>query len=209
FSLGRDTLIISGTNSMLRADRNAFSLRLAPDGKPIAQNGISGMIANTRLTAVQIGMPQIRPTPDMPAELSFFVMNDNALAVALQLTELPDAVKAMKACHDDLLSGWGFDLVQMAKVKTPAAEIDAKDKWGDPLTYSSKGSGKNWGFRLDIDAAGTVTKCQPILSSGSAETDAKYCETARTRRRFSPATDAAGVPVASQIMQNTFVIVRP
>ncbi|MEY4269843.1 MAG: hypothetical protein RLZZ58_1059, partial [Pseudomonadota bacterium] len=40
FSLGRDTLIISGTNSMLRADRNAFSLRLAPDGKPIAQNGI-------------------------------------------------------------------------------------------------------------------------------------------------------------------------
>jgi TonB family protein len=53
------------------------------------------------------------------------------------------------------------------------------------------------GYRLDVDAAGAVTGCTIIASSGSALLDAPTCELLRKRARFQPARDRNGRAIAS------------
>jgi len=52
------------------------------------------------------------------------------------------------------------------------------------------------GFTLDVDGEGRVSVCRVNLSSGSAVLDQTTCNLLKQRARFSPATDAAGKPVA-------------
>lgn len=52
-------------------------------------------------------------------------------------------------------------------------------------------------FELSIDAAGAVTACKVVTSSGSAVLDAATCDAARAKARFAPARDAGGRAVAS------------
>ncbi|MBV9930892.1 MAG: energy transducer TonB [Alphaproteobacteria bacterium] len=55
--------------------------------------------------------------------------------------------------------------------------------------------------RLDIDAAGSVSACTVVQSSGSASLDAATCALLRERARFSPARDRRGRPVPDTYSQ--------
>ena len=52
-------------------------------------------------------------------------------------------------------------------------------------------------YRLDVDAAGTVTGCSVTLSSGQASLDQPTCDLLRQRSRFKPARDASGKAVGA------------
>ena len=52
-------------------------------------------------------------------------------------------------------------------------------------------------FRLTVDAAGSVSDCTIVRSSGHAILDDHSCTLLRERARFSPATDAQGNAVAA------------
>lgn len=49
-------------------------------------------------------------------------------------------------------------------------------------------------FRLDIDAEGKASNCVVVLSSGYPRLDKATCDVMIRRARFTPATDATGVP---------------
>lgn len=51
-------------------------------------------------------------------------------------------------------------------------------------------------FRLSIDAAGRVSGCAVLVSSGSESLDSTTCRLMTTRVRFSPAENSSGKPVA-------------
>jgi TonB family protein len=55
--------------------------------------------------------------------------------------------------------------------------------------------------RIAVDERGRAADCTVETSSGSAALDAKTCEIVKERARFTPATDAAGRPVAGEFRQ--------
>ncbi len=52
-------------------------------------------------------------------------------------------------------------------------------------------------YRLSIDAAGKVTGCTVVASSGFADLDAATCSPLMRRAKFTPASDETGAKVAS------------
>ena len=54
--------------------------------------------------------------------------------------------------------------------------------------------------RLLIASDGRVTRCQVAKSSGHEDLDRRVCDLAVTRMQFSPALDAAGRPVAVEVI---------
>jgi len=52
-------------------------------------------------------------------------------------------------------------------------------------------------FRLQVNAAGSVEKCDVERSSGSTALDEATCRVITSRSRFRPAVDEGGHPVAS------------
>jgi len=74
----------------------------------------------------------------------------------------------------------------------PQSWVTAKDY---PSTSRNAGHTGIVGFRLDVDATGTVTKCTVISSSGHALLDHKTCSVLMQRARFQPALDGNGQPM--------------
>ncbi|WP_404478585.1 energy transducer TonB [Novosphingobium sp. BL-52-GroH] len=56
---------------------------------------------------------------------------------------------------------------------------------------------------VDVSAQGRVTHCTVASSSGSPDLDEAACDAALRRARYRPATDAAGVPVATTNLRQT------
>ena len=56
-------------------------------------------------------------------------------------------------------------------------------------------------FQLNVDAAGAVTDCSIVESSGSAVLDAATCDGMRANARFTPARDVRGRAMADILVQ--------
>jgi len=54
-------------------------------------------------------------------------------------------------------------------------------------------------LRLTVGAAGRVTACSPLRSSGSVELDAELCRIMKSNSRWSPATDRNGRPTSVEL----------
>lgn len=74
----------------------------------------------------------------------------------------------------------------------PRAWIKVADYPADALAAGQAGT---IAFKLDIDAAGSVSGCRIVGSSGSASLDTMTCALLFIRARFTPARDAAGSAV--------------
>ena len=55
-------------------------------------------------------------------------------------------------------------------------------------------------MRLTVSADGRATACAPVATSHHPRFDEAACRAALSRARFTPALDAAGQPVAAQIV---------
>lgn len=81
-----------------------------------------------------------------------------------------------------------------------AAPRGSPGSWVTDADYPSQaqreGRAGVTGFRLNIGAEGRVTDCTVTSTSGSPDLDAATCRLLPRRARFTPGTDAAGVPIA-------------
>jgi periplasmic protein TonB len=55
------------------------------------------------------------------------------------------------------------------------------------------------GFALDVGPDGRVSGCTITRSSGSSELDSTTCRLIRSRARFTPALDSAGLTVSDEV----------
>jgi protein TonB len=90
------------------------------------------------------------------------------------------------------------DMASKAKLATPLGYpgdwITSEDYPVDAMRLKVGGA---TGFRLSIDADGTVAACTVTASSGSDELDQTACQLLARRARFTPAMDASGHPIAA------------
>ncbi len=121
--------------------------------------------------------------------------------VAVLPSNLKAAMVALGKCQDDLLTGWGIDLITRQAVVTkseargnPADWITSDDY---PPSALSNGDSGTTSILWQITPQGTVTQCRIIASSGHPVLDAAACEAITRRGRYTPAVDKDGKPRAS------------
>lgn len=122
----------------------------------------------------------------------------NRIGLTLSISGFAAAMTALNACQDDLYRVEHIDSVAMRSVVTDAVPIDQVHwvSYGDtPLTVPIPLSGARAGVRLDVDAAGRVSRCYVTESSGFPLLDLQTCRVHQVRARFQPARNAAGEAV--------------
>lgn len=136
-----------------------------------------------------------------PKDQEMLVSSESKFAVRLKMENLPTALVAMQACHDDLLKGWGIDGVAIRALKSLPEPRDFPGKWATTNDYPddllrSETSG-DVSFKLDINAEGVPTDCAVIVSSKVEQLDKLTCKLMMQRAKFKPALAADGTAALS------------
>lgn len=123
------------------------------------------------------------------------------LNVTIGLPNTQDAWKALEACDDDLITGWGFDADQQRSIVVQVKPSNYPGRWVTNNDYPREDfDRKNEGlttFLLSVGIDGGVTGCRIVGSSGFQSLDKRTCELLIARAAFEPAKDSGGRPVAS------------
>jgi TonB family protein len=120
--------------------------------------------------------------------------------ISIPVTGAGQATAALRKCVDQKLPEWGIDPKAFNALRAPPLEPGNRE-WIGFEDYPSKAldamQSGDVVARLNVDAAGRVTDCAVVVSSGSKPIDAATCAAARKRARFTPAISANGRPTAA------------
>lgn len=119
--------------------------------------------------------------------------------IAMRWTDGKAALKALEACHFDLLKSWGIDVAVLNTAKVRAQPIGNPARWVTNDDYPSTAqSAEQEGtviFQLEIDAGGSVANCAIVKSSLVPALDRATCPLLRKRAQFAPALDKDNQPM--------------
>lgn len=118
----------------------------------------------------------------------------------LDTRQMPAILGHLERCHDQLLTDWGFDVAANRALRTRPVAIDPQN-WIRAAALPNFTGRAFASTLLDVTAAGQVSACRTIDSSGVEDIDDQICRQIVRLARFEPAIGAAGVPVQSQAIQ--------
>lgn len=131
---------------------------------------------------------------------SLRVTVDRTLDASVSLSNMANAMTALRKCEDDLAKRWQVD---RNWVVPPKGERGLKglflhsDYPSGALHRGRQGSVR---VLLTVDAMGRSTECRVIESSGDKDLDVTTCSVYRKRAKFAPALDIGGKAVASKVL---------
>lgn len=122
--------------------------------------------------------------------------------IALKTGSMVPPVKAMDDCIDDLQRYWGIDVEVQKTLTRPVAIVGYADFLKKmvnsyPSNMVFQGQQAVAPVRVNVSAEGRPTECHPLSASANPAFNAVVCDTFMRHAAFTPALDAAGVPVAS------------
>lgn len=146
-------------------------------------------------------------TPDRAADARLAAATSvsvRAGGAELARSNLPAMQKAVNALHDceaDALRAWGLPPAPPVGLRSGPHPVEGGRPVLGPADYppvlAVEGVGGTSVLQLAIDAAGKVTKCVILETSGNAILDNLSCSLFQKRGRFHPAIDAGGNAVAA------------
>jgi len=116
--------------------------------------------------------------------------------VLLAPTSFDKALKALNDCESDLLTSWGFDKGAQAEIASPPKGslqgLLRNDDYPDKaIDANASGS---VGFRLKIEADGSIGECDVLETSGNRDLDGTTCAVMKKRAHYQPAMGQDGKP---------------
>lgn len=132
--------------------------------------------------------------------------------LSVELTQTEPALRALRACHDDLMRGWGVDPSVMAGLRQRpeplgrTAEMMASE---EPMSAQDTASSFFVIIRYTVGADGRVRACDVVRSGGHPQTAEMLCRRVRSEARYRPAIGPDGQPVDVQLIQTTSLLRRP
>ena len=121
--------------------------------------------------------------------------------VALSLSDMPDLLKGMAECTEDLKRYWNADGIESGKIKTPPrgdvrSLFTSQDYPEEAFSRQQEGTAQ---FVLLVNGKGRVEACHVLQPSGVPVFDVMGCQVIKERGRFRPALDQQGRPVRSTV----------
>lgn len=113
---------------------------------------------------------------------------------------MAEPIKALRACAEDLVKGWGIDPAAFYGMTRPAMPLTRPDRWLSRSDYPRDALRDKQGglvrLHLVVDVNGNVEGCHFQIEGGS-DFEKAACEGITTRAKFKPALDFRGQPMKS------------
>lgn len=190
------TVLIIQPSPKGRGVRGKAEVKLS--GGLVPESADYSSVTANGMRVTMIGLPRITLNALTEGQ-SISIRADKWVNVALRPTSFDKALAALKECEADLLESWGFDRAAQAAVAgPPKGNLHGLFQADDyPGQLIEKGVQGTVGFRLRIEADGSVSQCVAIESSGSTDLDKHSCKLVQKRARYSPAVGHDGRPIWS------------
>lgn len=122
------------------------------------------------------------------------------LSADFNLVGLASVNQVLKECSAVWLEHWGYSRATQSKIASHPEPLNAEKPLLRAKDYPSRAIDRNAigtvQVLLDVGPDGIPTRCRNIRESGHKELDQKVCAAAM-RRRYSPARDVNGEPIAA------------
>lgn len=197
--------------------RSRVKFQFGPNGtwrETETTNGTTGklpmmMLGNADLLGREQKEEAMLPliTPDQEAAVRWLdIVTARHKLIRLQTGPMGRPMQVMRTCMADLLKSWGFDMQSLqanARPATPAGNpgnwLQSHDYPADMLRQGGQGIVR---FRLEVDEAGSVSKCHIQQRTNPDAFADLSCRLLSKRAKFIPALDSSGKPARS-IYMNT------
>lgn len=193
-------LVRSSWPRELRGERPPLVVRLSP-----GESAVEGSVAGGRTTlGATITVSRLRN--------EFVERFADSRAVSIGTSEQPlydiplvsarAAIAGLRECETSALREWGIDPVAFAAVSVPASGDVAQfvfnsDYPSDALSREESGTSV---VRITVEENGRVSECAPVAGSRIESLDNATCRVLLRRARLSPARDAQGNAIRSQLV---------
>lgn len=120
--------------------------------------------------------------------------------LTVDLTGMPQAMNAVRACQNDLARKWGI-YGDWTRPPTPFDSERAKFRADDyPTDLIRRGISGSAVVLLTVSEKGNVSACRPVEVTGNEVFGAITCSVLQSRSTFAPGTDGQGRPTTSYIV---------
>lgn len=182
------------------AHRLKVTLRLDPQGVETESDGFSSNIVGREERFLRIFDADASLLSQFTPEQILTVRAQNT-TFRINLINVRAALTALQTCQDDLLTGWGFDLVAYRALRSAPNPVGNEANWVRTSDYPETGASGITTMRLVIGLNGRVANCLVVVPSGSPRLDTAACDALTNRARFEPAIGADGVPTEASILK--------
>lgn len=125
--------------------------------------------------------------------------------VVLATGDLAGAMQALEKCEQDELADFGVDPAVQAKITRPASAPNLGEWLKTETVFSGRQEDQRISeasFRLLVDAAGHVTKCESVSRFNVPEFDVALCNALQKGAPVQPAQLADGTKVQSYVVEH-------
>jgi TonB family protein len=178
-----------------RLPGDVTSLLLEPTGRSFDVRTVE-QLRGTRHVLAVYGLPyEFRADLSAATELQLRAGSEPRLRIPLD--QAPAAVAAHRRCTAGVARQWQLDEAALAALRQRPASTNflgyrPEDYPSAALRTRTQGRVV---LRITVTAEGRAGDCRVVASSGEPSIDARSCQVAMQRARFTPGLDAAGQPV--------------
>jgi len=199
-----------GSNAMTQAPQQTLPVQESTSPVPEETDGsVYGSVAPSDIgpvpTRIAPAASSARASASIPQGAMETQPAPQEETAATELATGPAAAPP-SAAGDQSLPATGTQAVVSEAARTapaPALKLESPAKLtGGSLVASDNRRGRFEGtvsVQFTVEPSGQVTGCRPTASSGNPALDARTCELVAQKLQFSPALDAQGRPIASEM----------
>jgi TonB family protein len=192
-------MVLAGTSIPKLSRQVKMSLRLDGQGKEQQFDGYSAQVPNRPERFVRWYDGESDLLQEFTDNQAVTVAAGPSFSVRLNLVAARSAIKALDACHADLLASWGLDVASLKAAKSPPRPTGNPGNWATSSDYPSRALRLQKGgavrFLLVVGPDGKPTQCKIAFSSGIPELDNATCRLVMLRAKFRPAMNAEQQPI--------------
>lgn len=171
-------------------------------GKPQQSDGAIEVTTDGRQRVLRWTTGKTLSFPDMASDdQTVRLASKGGFAATMRWQGARKAFTALRDCQDQVAAAKGEDAAARRAYKRELEPAGNPGYWVTYADYPRQAERDRHegitGFRLHIDSAGSITRCDITQSSGFAILDERTCDLLRLRARFTPALDANGVAVGA------------
>lgn len=178
--------------------RRATHIRLQPQGTEIESEGYSMQVPDQPFHFIRL-FDMDAPILAQFQPIQLLAISNGDFSVTLRLDNAVQALAALQTCQDDLLAGWGFDVVQYRALVRRPEPRSSEATWvtaDDYPTFALEAGQQGITTMLaTIGTDGRVKACRIVRSSGIPDLDTAACRAFTRRAHFHPAIGADARPV--------------